>query len=725
MIRITRTPADEYEMPEGDGPSARYERLRRLLTGRVSAPTMSLFPEPKAVADGGIDWISNLGGQPVALTSLPEEQQLAATSILDERLQGLRVAAQDLEQTSPADAAFLREVASRPSDKDVFVLNGQPTIVGWGLRRPGEVDIPPAAAAATAADIAPEVEARPKRWWLWGILGGLLLIAALVAAWWLFLRGDPYADLLAKVEVADCAELQDIRSRKGLFKLDDERYVVLLVDVDRRLADCAYEKVKSQVEAAEKDCEALEDLREIDILMSSQEDRYKVLRERVDSQLLDCTYERVKNTVETAECPALRPLLASEPYLAKPPEQRFMELRAAALTRGADCEYERISAAVEEYEGQCEPTQELLDGEAYLLSPPEERYSVLRASVDNTLLECRIADLREKLEAADCEEVRQLYETEPLLALDDPRIAELREIGDEKIADCEFGEVEDAVNEAMGDCKAMSSLLAGEPRLNNAAPRFKALRSKLNKDLMACKAQQAKDALDQCAGERPEELAPQLVVVMDQSGSMDTSMGITQAMQDRWNRMIQVNSLLGTIQAAAEKEQIIASTPSRMTVAKDALRMVVSTLPSDVPVGLVEVSDCTRAINHGFFRPSQRGSLLSIINRASPKNGTPLADGVSRAGNLITDKNRPAVMVVVSDGDESCGGNVCAVGQSLARSHPKLTINVVDILGVGAANCLAEATGGKVYPANNAADVASTMERAASEALGPQRCRKK
>ena len=97
--------------------------------------------------------------------------------------------------------------------------------------------------------------------------------------------------------------------------------------------------------------------------------------------------------------------------------------------------------------------------------------------------------------------------------------------------------------------------------------------------------------------------------------------------------------------------------------------------------------------------------MLARLNGVIPVAGTPLADGISKAGAMLDGVNRVSVMLVVSDGLESCEGDPCAVARELARGKPHLKINVVDILGSGAGDCLASATGGKVYTANNVDDL--------------------
>jgi Mg-chelatase subunit ChlD len=124
----------------------------------------------------------------------------------------------------------------------------------------------------------------------------------------------------------------------------------------------------------------------------------------------------------------------------------------------------------------------------------------------------------------------------------------------------------------------------------------------------------------------------------------------------------------------------------------------------------------------GFFPPQKHPALRAQIGSLSPDEGTPLADGVRQAGALLDGRNKESLMVVISDGEESCNGDPCAVARQLAQSKPNLKINVVDILGTGAGNCLAKATGGQVFTARNVDEMNVMLQKAAKEAIGPGNC---
>jgi hypothetical protein len=176
-------------------------------------------------------------------------------------------------------------------------------------------------------------------------------------------------------------------------------------------------------------------------------------------------------------------------------------------------------------------------------------------------------------------------------------------------------------------------------------------------------------------------------------------------------------------QERSKFEQLI-SQPTRMVTAQQATIDVLQRLPSDVGTGLVVVDECPVARNLGRYAPAQRGQMIQQLRGLSPRQGTPLADGILEAGRLVDGVNRESTILLVSDGGESCRGDPCMVARELARQKPHLKINVVDIGGSGAAACVANATGGKVFTVSNISELKVGLDRAAQDALGPSHCKK-
>lgn len=231
-----------------------------------------------------------------------------------------------------------------------------------------------------------------------------------------------------------------------------------------------------------------------------------------------------------------------------------------------------------------------------------------------------------------------------------------------------------------------------------------------------------------CPGERPAEKSPQLALVFDASRSMAWGLDTTESDEANFDRipaLALLEQLAGQRGAATEAQARLTGKPDRLTLARAAAVTLVRNAPADVDIGLVVLEDdCPSARSYGFVPPSRRPALVSKVQSIQATGATPLADGVQRAGMMVDGVDREALIVVVSDGTESCKGDPCAVAAALARAKPQLRINVVDILGKGAGNCLAAATRGRVFPAHNAAEVTSMMRRATANALAPDSCKR-
>jgi len=297
----------------------------------------------------------------------------------------------------------------------------------------------------------------------------------------------------------------------------------------------------------------------------------------------------------------------------------------------------------------------------------------------------------------------------------------------------------DELAKQVGDTKDCAALqkMQKEKLLQGSEPKAVALKKQITETIKRdCKKELIKEAKNQCPGERPKELAPELIIVFDASGSMDYSLNASREDIAQAEQMVAnlsnagaIGQLFGAL-AGAEAQTQLTREPKRITTAKQATASVVQQIPSDVNIGLVMVECCpgdtgcsAGAPNSGYFAPAQRGNLLSYIQAIRPVQGTPLANGVAQAGKMLDGVNKESVMLVVSDGEESCNGDPCAVAQQLARSKPYLKINVVDIMGTGAGNCLAEATGGRVFTARNVSELAAMTRQAAKDVLGPGDCR--
>ncbi|ASY41096.1 VWA domain-containing protein [Taylorella equigenitalis] len=214
-----------------------------------------------------------------------------------------------------------------------------------------------------------------------------------------------------------------------------------------------------------------------------------------------------------------------------------------------------------------------------------------------------------------------------------------------------------------------------------------------------------------CSKELTPQERPQMVLVFDNSISMLHSMDAATANfeQQMLNAM-----LSGVIPSGGIP--MPSNGPTRIQTAKKAANSIINSIDPYIDIGFISLDRCPTATNHGFFKPSKRGALKSTINRMDTNNssGTVLANGIQQAANMVDGKNRDAFILVLSDGASTCGPNICTVAANAKRNKPKLKINVVDIGSTGEANCLARVTGGQVYKANTAAQLAKMVNAAAA-----------
>ncbi|WP_299368442.1 VWA domain-containing protein [uncultured Tateyamaria sp.] len=169
---------------------------------------------------------------------------------------------------------------------------------------------------------------------------------------------------------------------------------------------------------------------------------------------------------------------------------------------------------------------------------------------------------------------------------------------------------------------------------------------------------------------------------------------------------------------------------SRKTRLVDARAALRDALPDITPfrrVGLLTygpggAADSCANINLRFGPRTDAGAdIIAQIDSLQPKGLTALAASVRAASEALQHRDKPGIVVLVTDGNETCGGRPCALGTALAEEARDLTVHVigfqvvVDFFSwdnpeqqdVGAGNtvakCLADRTGG-IYVSTETVD---------------------
>ena len=168
------------------------------------------------------------------------------------------------------------------------------------------------------------------------------------------------------------------------------------------------------------------------------------------------------------------------------------------------------------------------------------------------------------------------------------------------------------------------------------------------------------------------------------------------------------------VDGSGSMREPFAGAPSRMTLAKDAIATVVNGLPDPVDVALIDFSNCDQVRLDRFYSQPERPSLIREVRGLQPDRGTPLARSIERAGNIVSG-DVESTIVVVSDGEDTCGRDPCAAARAVKAKRPNVTINVIDVSGAGGRSvvqCIAAATGGKVLTPNSTLDMKNKMQQA-------------
>lgn len=115
-------------------------------------------------------------------------------------------------------------------------------------------------------------------------------------------------------------------------------------------------------------------------------------------------------------------------------------------------------------------------------------------------------------------------------------------------------------------------------------------------------------------------------------------------------------------------------------------------------------------------------SLVAAVESIRPKGKTPLGASLEYAAEQLDFTRAPATVVLVSDGNETCDVDPCAVAHDLEARGIDFTAHVVGF-GVTPAEraqleCIADATDGLFLTANDTPSLRSALGRALSKASG-------
>lgn len=113
-------------------------------------------------------------------------------------------------------------------------------------------------------------------------------------------------------------------------------------------------------------------------------------------------------------------------------------------------------------------------------------------------------------------------------------------------------------------------------------------------------------------------------------------------------------------------------------------------------------------------------TVRNWVARIQPKGMTPIGAAVRQAAETLRFTEHKATVILVSDGEETCNADPCALGSELEQLGIDFTAHVVGFdLPEGKAReqlqCLAKNTGGRYLEARDASDLADALRQVANE----------
>jgi len=168
----------------------------------------------------------------------------------------------------------------------------------------------------------------------------------------------------------------------------------------------------------------------------------------------------------------------------------------------------------------------------------------------------------------------------------------------------------------------------------------------------------------------------------------------------------------------------------KIEIAKEAIESVLYQLPPGVRIGLRVYGHLSPKEQHNCLDSRleipldfvDSGAYAQALKPLRPRGYTPLAYSLEQAKNDFGVRGRN-VIICVTDGIETCGGDPCAVADSLRKSHLSVVIHVVGF-DVGDADreilmCIPENSGGSYFSAQNPEQLKRVLHEALELSVKP------
>ena len=163
----------------------------------------------------------------------------------------------------------------------------------------------------------------------------------------------------------------------------------------------------------------------------------------------------------------------------------------------------------------------------------------------------------------------------------------------------------------------------------------------------------------------------------------------------------------------------------KIEIAREVVRDLVRDLPSDTELGLMayghrrkgDCADIELLIPVGKV---DKQAFIKTVDAIMPKGMTPITASLKLAAEGLGYKENKATVILVSDGLETCEADPCAAAKKLEQLGVDFTAHVIafDLTPeeTEKLRCIADATGGKFFPASDAASLKDALDLAVGAA---------
>ena len=177
---------------------------------------------------------------------------------------------------------------------------------------------------------------------------------------------------------------------------------------------------------------------------------------------------------------------------------------------------------------------------------------------------------------------------------------------------------------------------------------------------------------------------------------------------------------------AGNVSQGIATIKPRIDEARHALAAVLPRVTRLRRVGLITYgpgayNQCNVQLK---FEPTPNAAerIMREVDALTPAGRTPLTSAVEEAADVLDYRNKPGVIVLLTDGEETCGRSPCDLGKQLHAAGAQLTVHVIsyrteNYSWVGESSvldtkCLAEENNGFYITAYSYQELVEAFEKA-------------